>query len=136
MSMTHPPIAALQSLSKVPGASLVEGAEHLELSVTHGTILVVVTVPDEVLEWFVDASDETCGRKVSDWCDYTGYEDTPPEQLAVDMAGDVSAFAQSLLSRHLRFAERHGLFRSKAALEWKVDGVWEQAVPLTAKFAA
>jgi hypothetical protein len=40
-----------------------------------------VTVRDSTLERFVDVSDES-GRNAHDWCNYTGYDNTPHDELA------------------------------------------------------
>lgn len=90
-------------------------------------ISVAITIPDEVLEWFVEVTqlDQVIA---TDWCDYVGYDDTPPPDLGRDMANDIDRFVKSLLGCELRVSS----VGKKSILEGLVDGGWKQMVPLTA----
>ena len=84
--------------------------------------------------WFADAQFLVSGSKASDWCDYEGYGTTPIAELEHDMAEDVVSFVNQLIERDLRYAvdSRHA---AKGALEWLVDGQWQQAIPFVARAA-
>jgi len=94
-------------------------------------ISVKVTVPDEVLEWFVDVHQS--GQLVAqDWCDYCGYDQTPIEDLTRDMAEEVDQFLARLLATKLRVTQRDKTWifgRKKSILESLDGGGWRQAVP-------
>lgn len=119
-----------------------DNQKTLELKSEHLTI--TVTVPRDVLEWWVDVTDK--GEMVAiDWWDYEDYDDTPREDLARSMASDIDVFVKNLLTRELRLvpAPRTGLSRiiwswmnrdirrpdNRHVLEWKMGETWKQAVP-------
>jgi hypothetical protein len=118
----------LIKLNAHDGVSVCPKGEAIVLSLSRPELLVVVTVPLEVLEWFVEASDPTNGSRVQDWCDYEGYDSTATEQLDRDMADDVEHFVDRLLRRELRLGKRGG---DRISLEWKVGEAWRQAIPFT-----
>ena len=91
---------------------------------------ILVTVPKDVLEWKVNVTCTATSRKVSDWCDYCGYDDTPEEELAIDMAGDVRDFIRAVIDRPLRFRQQRRFLKPKFLLEWEQNGRWSSAVPL------
>jgi hypothetical protein len=108
------------SLASTPGA--------LHLTIQKHGVSVKVLVPDSVLEWFADAEPLEGGSKVSDWCDYEGYDNTPVAELEHDMAEDIASFVNQLIERDLRYAV-DSKRPTKAVLEWSVDGQWKQALP-------
>jgi hypothetical protein len=134
--MTSPPVQALLEFASEPAVGIRELGQCLELTIDRAEARILVTVPREVLEWFVDATCVATSRKVSDWCDYRGYDDTPEEELAVEMARDVRAFVRALIERPLRFREQRRLLRRKLVLEWQHDGRWSSAVPLDGEWGA
>ncbi len=127
-----------------PDVSLRVSGEARELELARDGVMVRVTVPDNVLEWFVDVTESDC-VVAQDWADYEGYDDTPPEALAVSMTEDIAEFLEKLLQCDLRLVPGEpGVFddfarkyfrrkkkpaRKKCILEWEVDGAWKQAVP-------
>lgn len=124
------PTLASQRLLKLAVPSTAKVAlvgESVVLSLRQTGLIVTVTVPLAVLEWFVDVSDCTSGARVQDWCDYEGYDSTPREELDRDMAEDLDEFVGQLLRRDLRIGSRE---RSRISLEWRDGGTWKQAVPL------
>ena len=106
-----------------PGVTVAPKGEALELTLVRGDIEVRVTVPENLLEWFVDAKPRGARSGASDWFDYEGYDETPFAALEQDMAEEMSAFVDQLIERDLRYVEE------KNVLEWSVDGQWQQAVP-------
>jgi hypothetical protein len=123
------PVEVIRSFEGSPGASLVELPESFVLTIRRDNLSVLVTIPKDVLEWFVDARDDPTGRSVHDWCDYVGYDETPIDVLTADMAEDVQRFVEQLLKRPLRTVEWRGLIRKKLAVEWEHDGKWRTAIP-------
>lgn len=127
-----------------PDVSLRVSGEARELDLTRNGVTVRVTVPDDVLEWFVDVL-EGNALVAQGWMDYQGYDETPQEALAQSMTSDISEFLEKLLQRDLRlvlvkpgqveaFVKTYlrgttKLFRKRCILEWDVDGTWEQAMP-------
>ena len=106
-----------------PGVTIAPQNESLELTLVRGDIEVRVLVPENVLEWFVDAKPRSARSGASDWFDYEGYDETPFSQLEQDMAEEMATYVTQLLERDLRYVE------DKNVLEWSVDGQWQQAVP-------
>jgi hypothetical protein len=126
------PTSASQHLLQIElpdGARVSTKGESVALSLHRPGLQVTVTVPISVLEWSVEASDRASGAHVEDWCEYAGDDSTSLQKLDRNMADDVEKFVGRLLLGELRLADRGS---SRIALEWKVDGVWEQAVPLKA----
>ncbi len=86
----------------------------------------IVTVPDDVLEWFIDVTVD--GRTVaSDWCDYAGYDDTPEPELTEAMVDDIRRMLEVLLGCKHRVTKNG----SRETLQSYIDGTWVQVVPLT-----
>jgi hypothetical protein len=108
------------------GARVAAKGEAVEFSLHRSGLHVAVTVPLHVREWFAEALDRTSGARVEDWCDYDGYDTSPADQRDLDMANDVGAFVEKLLSRELRLGACRG---TRVALESKVGEAWEQAIP-------
>jgi hypothetical protein len=106
-----------------PGVTVASKGEALELTLVRGDIEVRVTVPENVLEWFVEAKRRSARSGASDWFDYEGYDETPFPALENDMAEEMTAFVDQLIERDLRYDEE------KNVLEWSVNGQWQQAVP-------
>ena len=117
----------LQQFEQRPGVSVTPKGQATELTLVRGAIEVRVLVPEGVLEWFVEAEDRNSGTRISDWCDYAGYDDTPPAQLQADMAADVAAFVDASIQRDLRYSQDS---KGGGRFEWLVEGNWQQAVPL------
>lgn len=113
----------LESFTKATGTSLHREGEACVLELSRHGIVVKVTVPDEVLEWFVDVEE----GDVHDWWDYTGYDDTPADQLAEEMTADIAIFVGWLLTRKLRIRRKSG----SNVLEWLNEEEWNQAIPFT-----
>lgn len=91
-----------------------------------GAVEVTLTIPHQVLEWWIEARQAGERHHVQDWCDYAGYDDSSEELLAKEMKADVLAFVDAAMSRPLRFAA------DGKSLQWTVHGQWLQAVPLSA----
>jgi len=104
-------------------SEFVEREDSVALLHRRDEILVTVTVPRDVLEWFVEVSDEY--RSVSDWWDYKGYDDTPSDELEHAMATDLASFIDRLESRPLRVRGH----KKALVLGWKARKKWKIAVP-------
>jgi hypothetical protein len=109
--------------------TVAEASERFEIVIRRDDVQLTVTVPKGVFEWFVAAKGPD-GAKVSDWCDYEGYDGSPASGLDRDMARDIDAFLSNALRRELRFVSLPALVGEKRRLEWLVDGAWRVAVPL------
>ena len=142
--MTKSHSQALERFDSSPDVSLrISGAAKV-LEAKRGGLTIRVTVPDDVLEWFVDVVDGTA-VVLQDWWDYEGYDDTPKEALAQSMASDIDDFLVKLLERDIRLVPATRtriddfvakllhrdikLFPTKPTLEWMTNGSWEQALP-------
>ncbi|MFL6660245.1 MAG: hypothetical protein ACJ8GW_19320 [Massilia sp.] len=82
-----------------------------------------ITVPYEVLEWFVEAYDDS-GTIWSDWADYYAIDGEPREQLASDMQADIARCVTALARAELRVRLEPTAFKS--TIERCIDGVWEE----------
>lgn len=116
-------ITELRQRASEAGVALVDVKDGIEARLRASGIEVVITVPRNVLEWWVEAMEGEC--RVQDWCDYEGYDSTPRDQLEKDMRADVLSFFTATTTRPLRFSN------SKQSLEWEAQGRWQQAVPIT-----
>lgn len=133
--MNNDLIRRLQALAREHGLAFANEGEGWTLTIVRDGVRVTVTVPVEVLEWFASAEADTgdnpalkSRRRVQDWGDYAGYDNTPPAQLAREMAVDVQTFVARLLARPLQLVT---LKRGRAVLQWRIDEQWRQALPLT-----
>jgi hypothetical protein len=114
----------LRRLQSVTGTRVTDEGEAIRCRITRGSVQVVIVVPTGVLEWCMDAVDTQSGLSISDWAGYSGYDDTPADELDRDMADDVMTFAAQLLIRELRLVAPDG---THGQLEWKIDGEWRLA---------
>lgn len=135
----------LDRFDNKPNASVRICGQAKMLEAERADILVRVTVPRNVLEWYVDVLHANAIVEHG-WCDYEGYDDTPREQLDQRMASDVEAFVASILTRDVRLVEASKsvmekfasrilkrevrLFAVKQQLEWLVEGSWKPALDL------
>jgi hypothetical protein len=71
------------------------------LRVSRPPVNLALTVPDDILEWFVSVSNSETSGTVEDWVDY--YDD-PRAQLQAEMASEIISFARNLADRPLRFS--------------------------------
>ena len=134
--MNKLPTDTLDNLAQVSGAESRICGEAKILKFENSDITVVVTVPFDVLEWFVDAS-ELRGNAKTHWsCDYEGYDDTPREKLVNRMCSDIETIVGGLFEGEIRLAKRRSSLLSeffqlqaRYELEWKSNGNWEVALP-------
>jgi hypothetical protein len=98
------------SMERLPDASVIEICKQSRLTFE-------VTVPDDVLEWFVVAR---AGADVvwEDWCDYHPLENDVDEQLRAEMRGDLQRFVAAVIEGHFRV--------ESGALEYFVSGGWSR----------
>ena len=106
------------------GVTLSETSGHVSLSIVRSAASLSILIPRTVLEWWVEVLDAASGKKIEDWCDYSGYESTPDYELSEAMRADVVCFIENVLMRPLRVTQ------DGCVLEWHVGKDWLQAVPL------
>lgn len=83
-----------------------------------------ITVPYDVLEWFVDAHDDS-GAVWSDWADYYPINGETREQLSTEMAADVERFVTILANSETRVSLDQA--QSKRVIELKAGAAWKRA---------
>ena len=143
--MISSPAKVLDRFSGCSDVSVCDSGQARVLNLERGGITIKVTVPFDVLEWFVDVMD---GQTVvvHEWADYEGYDDTPKEELARSMESEVEEFVSKLINRDIRLVARRKtrieefvsrllnrdvrFFAPGRKLEWMVKGSWEQALPV------
>ena len=130
------PIETLDNLATASGLSLYIRGEAKVLMFENSGITIEITVPLDVLEWFVDASQSSSSAKLHWWCDYEGYDDTPRETLVDCMSSDIETIVGGLLEREIRLARQPASLISKLLrrearfqLDWKINGIWDDALP-------
>jgi len=80
-----------------------------------------VTVPHDVLEWFVCVKRRGEEKEQwSDWMDYGGYDDTAKEELESQMADDVAGFVDRVSISELRLPLK--IYENPASQEWDIEG--------------
>lgn len=121
-------IDTLQKLSRELGFQInVENARVVCLIDREG-LQIVLTVPNDVLEWNIDATEAASSLVASDWCDYTGYDETPIDRLRQEMSRDVLQLVDGLMHRQLRMT---GVSKQRRQLEWHREGTWQSLIPLS-----
>ena len=128
--MRYPVLASQEDLYKHyrerNGLTTHQKGEAKAYEVARSGISVEVTVPDEVLEWYVSVK-QGGEERTSDWCDYAGYDDTPIVELARSMVDDISRFLELLLSSKIRIDSTG----KRPTLDGFVNGEWIRIVPFT-----
>lgn len=120
----------LRQFDGSPGVTIAMKGEALELLLVRDDLDVRVTVPKNVLEWFVDVEHRASGSRATDWCDYEGYDNTPRPVLEERMANEVAAFVGRLVASELRCVV-DSKRPNQCRLEWWLDTYWHQAVPFS-----
>jgi hypothetical protein len=87
-------------------------------------LLFKVTVPNEVLEWFVEAYDDS-GAMWSEWADYYPINGETREQLVTEMACEIERVVTHLVNSEIRAS--HDQVESQRYIELKVGGSWQSA---------
>ena len=82
----------VHQLRGYPLVTVTSKGEALEATVRRGEIEVRVVVPEDILEWFVEAELRSSGLRATDWYDYEGYDETPLFELEAQMVEDVVSF--------------------------------------------
>jgi hypothetical protein len=77
------------ALASQEGVTLSPGESAVVLRVSRPPVNLVLTVPDNVFEWFVSVSNSETGGTVEDWVDHYG---APRAQLQAEMASEVLSF--------------------------------------------
>jgi hypothetical protein len=116
------------SAAKIEHCRLAEGENAVELVMRRGGLIITITVPREIEEWYVDVEDPGTGLKARDWYDYAGYESGESKDFDFEMAEDLKSFIENLVERPLRMRDANPR-RSRGVLEWQVEGTWTGAVP-------
>jgi hypothetical protein len=76
-----------------PDVGIADEQHAWRACISRGNILIEVTIPHGVLEWFAKATNRKENREVwSDWMDYEGYDARPKSKLEEEMASDIIAF--------------------------------------------
>ena len=102
---------------------------EIELQPISG-IALELTIPHDVLEWFVNARDASRGTEIwSDWMDYSGYVPKKLENreaLLQDMARDIEIFvARAATATGFRVdTERTLVILSRSVAYWEIGGRW------------
>ena len=91
-------------------------------------LIITITVPREVEEWFVDVEEPATGLKARDWYDYAGYESRGSQNLDREMAEDLKSFIENLVGKPLRIRAPSPR-EAGGVLEWQIGGAWTRAVP-------
>lgn len=69
-------------------------------------ILIDLTIPDEVLEWFVSVIDQSSGDElIYDWLEYYQTEGETDEQLEAMMLKDISSLLEDIVNVPVRIQE-------------------------------
>jgi hypothetical protein len=102
----------LKSISTDPVTTL---QDAWVVQVPKPDFIVKVTIPFDVLEWFVAVTQD--GRQVwSDWMDYYSTANETKADMRKEMESDVRVFIDWLMTRRMRL--------DSAMLEWQTNGRW------------
>jgi hypothetical protein len=102
------------------GLELIEEQEAAVLHIYKPNgLLFKVTVPTTVLEWFVDAHDDS-GVIWSEWAEHYPIDGETREQLAAEMASELERFVTMLVASEVRVS-------GNKVIEFRASDVWERA---------
>lgn len=117
--------ARVRDMATELGATLVDQPQAFEIHFARPPLRLHVTVASGVLEWFLDVDDDATGLRFRDWCDYTGYDKRPHDELAADMAGHLRAMLPVLAAGEFRIVpDTVSWFCPVDRLEWRLRGEW------------
>jgi len=107
------------------GVELVEKAEGSILRISKPAEIVFdVTIPDAVLEWFVDVRDSS-GSVWSEWADYYPINKETKDQLLLNMESDIERFVTVLLKSEVRVL--YNPAKAGKEVELAIRGSWRRA---------
>ena len=107
------------------GVELVEKAEASILRISKPAGIVIdVTIPYTVLEWFVDVRDSS-GSVWAECADYYSVNNETKGQLLLDMQSDIERFVTVLLKSEVRVL--HNPVKAGKEVEMAVKGSWRRA---------
>ncbi len=110
-------------LKRSPALTVEDQAGCWKVSISKQSDLVVeVTVPHDVLEWFVTVRRD--GTELwSDWMDYYAI-DEHSKDLHLARATDVEQFVQKISETTVRAVESRSLFSKRPTIQWLAAGTW------------
>jgi hypothetical protein len=113
-----------------PGLEVVDQEQSWKICARKPDGLTVeVTVPHDVLEWFVTVLQTPTGKEVwSDWMDYYSAHDETETELRSDMSRHIEHFIERSLASTFRIVESRKFFGRRQRLEWQTDGDWRRVV--------
>lgn len=115
---------ALVGLCNALELELVEQANAWSLSISKPEGLTFnVTVPHDVLEWYVDATDDS-GEIWNDWGEYYSIDGEKREQLSDEMARDIECCVTILVNSEVRISHDA---KSVKRIELKSRAGWRVA---------
>ena len=133
--MTNEPVKMLTKLAHEHNVTLETRGGSQVMSFIRSGLIIEVTVPFDVLEWFINVSNSDGSASMGWWCDYCGYDKTPLAELASRMASDIDKLVSGLGKRQLRLIplQKSRLARflrspTQHQLDWLIDGQWEEAL--------
>lgn len=97
---------------------------------------ITVTIPRDVLEWFIDVQCPVTGKELtSDWADHYATDGETDEELRDERREEILSFLATLLEQPLRLVTERTrrLFflgtRLRYFVEVQQDGAWRPLVP-------
>ncbi len=87
-----------------PDVGIADEMNSWRACVSRGDILIEVTIPHAVLEWYAKATSRKEKRELwADWMDYEGYDSRAKPELEDEMAQDILAFINRVSKGPLTF---------------------------------
>ena len=112
----------IEALRRDTRVSVSELEAAWTIRIPKSELAIEVTIPRDVLEWFVTATNPDGHEVWRDWRDYNATSGAPGEQLVADMERDVRWFVEQAAAQAVRVSRSDG----RSILEWQIDGGWRQ----------
>jgi len=112
----------IEALRRDARVSVSDAEEAWAVRIPKSELVIEVTIPRDVLEWFVTATDSDGHELWRDWTDYNATSGETREQLAAVMERDLRWFMEQAATQTVRVSRSGG----RNTLEWQVGGGWRQ----------
>ncbi len=87
----------------------------------NNNILVEITIPSDIFEWFINVFDDKNVKLISDWHD--GYDDKK-EVLIKQRQLEIETFIQNIINNKIRFVQNKKGFILTSLFQYEIDGIW------------
>lgn len=87
----------------------------------NNNILVEITIPSDIFEWFINVFDDKNVKLISDWYEVYGEK---KEDLIKERQLEIETFIQNIINNKIRFVQNKKGFILTSLFQYEIDGIW------------